>query len=325
MRCPRCGANPGHTPERRNARRSRCVGQTGGMTSQVLVIGEALIDIVETVGGDRELVGGSPANVAIGLARQGHDVTLLTRLGRDDRGARIAAQVEESGAVVADESWSDAATSTARARLRTDGSAEYDFDIDWTIAAPALRDASAVHTGSIALFLEPGGTAVLDALQRAKGRALITLDPNIRPALVGEHREAHARFVAAARTADLVKLSDEDAAWLFPGLLPEQVLAEIAAYGPRIVVITRGGEGALGLGPGGITEVDPYVVDVADTIGAGDAAMASLISSALDDPLLFESEAAFERALRRAAVMAGITVSRPGANPPARAEVDAAL
>ena len=295
------------------------------MTSQVLVIGEALIDIVETVGGDRELVGGSPANVAIGLARQGHDVTLLTRLGRDDRGARIAAQVEESGAVVADESWSDAATSTARARLRTDGSAEYDFDIDWTIAAPALRDASAVHTGSIALFLEPGGTAVLDALQRAKGRALITLDPNIRPALVGEHREAHARFVAAARTADLVKLSDEDAAWLFPGLLPEQVLAEIAAYGPRIVVITRGGEGALGLGPGGITEVDPYVVDVADTIGAGDAAMASLISSALDDPLRSAPAAGFDRPPRRAGVWAGISVPPRGANPPARAEVDAAL
>lgn len=295
------------------------------MTAHVLVIGEALIDIVEGAGGDRELVGGSPANVAVGLARQGHDVRLLTRLGRDARGERIAAQVTASGAVVTDDSWTDAATSTARARLRADGSAEYDFAVDWSIPTPPLGEAVAVHTGSIALFLEPGGRAALDALENAAGRALVTLDPNIRPALVGEHRTALARFVAAARTADLVKLSDEDAAWLFPGLVPEQVLAEIATYGPRIVVITRGGEGALGLGPGGITEVQPFPVDVADTIGAGDAYMASLISSALDDPLLFSSEPAFERALRRAAVMAGITVSRPGANPPTRAEVDAAL
>lgn len=295
------------------------------MTAHVLVIGEALIDIVEGAGGDRELVGGSPANVAVGLARQGHDVRLLTRLGRDARGERIAAQVTASGAVVTDDSWTDAATSTARARLRADGSAEYDFAIDWSIPTPPLGEAVAVHTGSIALFLEPGGRAALDALENAAGRALVTLDPNIRPALVGEHRTALARFVAAARTADLVKLSDEDAAWLFPGLVPEQVLAEIATYGPRIVVITRGGEGALGLGPGGITEVQPFPVDVADTIGAGDAYMASLISSALEDPLLFSSEPALERALRRAAVMAGITVSRPGANPPTRAEVDAAL
>lgn len=295
------------------------------MTAHVLVIGEALIDIVEGAGGDRELVGGSPANVAVGLARQGHDVRLLTRLGRDARGERIAAQVTASGAVVTDDSWTDAATSTARARLRADGSAEYDFAIDWSIPTLPLGEAVAVHTGSIALFLEPGGRAALDALENAAGRAVVTLDPNIRPALVGEHRTALARFVAAARTADLVKLSDEDAAWLFPGLVPEQVLAEIATYGPRIVVITRGGEGALGLGPGGITEVQPFPVDVADTIGAGDAYMASLISSALEDPLLFSSEPALERALRRAAVMSGITVSRPGANPPTRAEVDAAL
>lgn len=297
-------------------------GQTGGMTSSVLVIGEALIDIID---GDRELVGGSPANVAVGLARQGHDVRLLTRLGRDARGERIAAQIAESGVAVTSESWTDAATSTARATLRPDGSAEYEFDIDWSIPTPALREAAAVHTGSIALFLEPGGTAALEALQRAAGRALVTLDPNIRAALVGEHRSALARFVAAARVADLVKLSDEDAAWLFPGMVPEQVLAEIATYGPRLVVITRGGEGALGLSSGGIIDIDPYPVDVADTIGAGDAYMASLISSVLDDPLLFESEPAFERALRRAAVMAGITVSRPGANPPTRAEVDVAL
>ncbi len=298
------------------------------MDADALVIGEALIDIVEGDGdaGDRELVGGSPANVAVGLARQDHDVRLLTRLGRDDRGTRIAAQVEASGARVAPESWTDAATSTARARLRADGSAEYEFAIDWKVPVAEVDEVRVVHTGSIALFLEPGGTAVLETLRAAASTgALVSIDPNIRPALVGDHDGALARFATAAASADLVKLSDEDAEWLYPGRDAVEVLETIAGYGPRLVVITRGGEGAIGRGPGGIAQARPLAVTVADTIGAGDAYMASLISSALDDATIFEDQAAFAAALRRAAVMAGITVSRAGANPPTRAEVDAAL
>ena len=304
------------------------------MNTRTLVIGEALIDIVHGHASedgsaastpDRELVGGSPANVAVGLARQGHDVHLLTRIGRDERGARIAEHVASSGAALTAASWTDAATSTARARLRADGSAEYEFDIDWTVGAPDLDGVDLVHTGSIALFLEPGAATVRDTLRRAAGSQRVTLDPNIRPALIGDHDTALQQFSEAARSADLVKLSDEDAAWLYPEMVPEQVLSEIATLGPRIVVMTRGGEGALALGPGGVAEVSALPVDVVDTIGAGDAYMASLISSVLDDPQLFESKSALLRALRRAAVTAGLTVARAGANPPRRAEVDAAL
>ncbi|GAA3025184.1 carbohydrate kinase family protein [Microbacterium dextranolyticum] len=295
------------------------------MDADVLVIGEALIDIVETPEGDEEFVGGSPANVAVGLARQGHAVRLLTRIGRDDRGARIAAQIEDSGAGVDDRSWTDAATSTARARLRADGSAEYEFAIDWDIPVSPAAGVRAVHTGSIALFLEPGATAVRETLRAAAGAAFVSIDPNIRPALVGERERALARFADAAASADLVKLSDEDAAWLYPDASAEEVLERIAGYGPRLVVMTRGAEGAIGRGPGGIIAVAPLTVTVADTIGAGDAYMASLISSVLDDPTVVDDVQAFAAALRRAAVMAGITVSRAGANPPSRAEIDSRL
>jgi len=294
------------------------------MDTRALVIGEALIDIVEGVE-VRELVGGSPANVAVGLARQGHDVRLLTRIGRDPRGERIAEHIASAGVALTASSWAEGSTSTARARLQADGSAEYDFDIDWTVPDPDLDGIALVHSGSIALFLEPGGHTVIDTLQRASGTAVVTVDPNIRPALVGSRETAVSRFFQAARAADLVKLSDEDAAWLYPGLLPEQVLAEVATLGPRVVVITRGGEGAIALGPAGVVEVPAISVEVVDTIGAGDAYMASLISSILDDAELFDSSVALERALRRAAVTAGITVSRAGANPPRRAEVDAAF
>lgn len=295
------------------------------MDAEVLVIGEALIDIVETPDGDRELVGGSPANVAVGLARQGHAVRLLTRLGRDDRGTRIAAHIHSSGAGVDERSWADGPTSTARARLRADGSAEYEFAIAWDVPVSPPTGLRAVHTGSIALFLEPGGAAVLETLRAAAGEALVSVDPNIRPALVGDREAALARFADAAASADLVKLSDEDAAWLYPGTDAEGVLERIAGYGPRLVVMTRGADGAIGRGPGGVVAVRPLSVSVVDTIGAGDAYMASLVSSALDDPAVFEDAEAFACALRRAAVMAGITVSRAGANPPTRDEIDARL
>jgi len=195
------------------------------------------------------------------------------------------------------------------------------------VPTASLEGTRIVHTGSIALFLEPGGSSVLEVLRRAAdtGAALVPLDPNIRPALVGAHGVARARFARGAASADLVKLSDEDAAWLYPGLDAESVLHQIAAYGPRLTVMTRGGEGAIGLGPGGVSAVDALPVTVADTIGAGDAYMASLISSALDEPAIFEDAASFTAALRRAAVTAGITVSRAGANPPTRAEVDERL
>ncbi|PZU49085.1 MAG: carbohydrate kinase [Microbacterium sp.] len=295
------------------------------MDADVLVIGEALMDIVESGEGARELVGGSPANVAVGLARQNHRVRLLTRIGRDDRGRRIAGRVEDSGASLDERSWSTSPTSTARARLRADGSAEYDFAIDWDVPVVEPETARVVHTGSIALFLEPGGAAVLESLRHAAaGGALVSLDPNIRPALVPDRAAALARFEDAAASADLVKLSDEDAEWLFPGAASDDVLAQIANLGPRLVVMTRGAEGAVGLGPGGVVAVRPLVVRVADTIGAGDAYMASLVSSVLDDPAVFDDADRFAAALRRAAVMAGITVSRAGANPPTRAEVDAA-
>ncbi|MFI8632519.1 PfkB family carbohydrate kinase [Microbacterium sp. NPDC077663] len=301
------------------------------MTSRpsVLVIGEALIDIVEREGGDVEFVGGSPANVAVGIARQDVPATLLTRLGRDDRGRRIADQVGASGASVHDASWTDAATSTARARLRADGSAAYEFDIVWELdaeaAAEAAATASLVHSGSIALFLQPGGEVALSTLGRARqAGTIVTVDPNVRPALVGADPLPVAERAFAAAT--LVKLSDEDAEALYPGVPAAQVLETIAALGPRIVVMTRGGEGALGLGASGLVEVAPLAVEVADTIGAGDAFMASLITSLVDDAdLLAGDAAALQRALRRAAVTAGITVSREGADPPVRSEVDAAV
>lgn len=289
---------------------------------EVLVLGEALVDIVETADGVTEHVGGSPANVAVGVARLGVPVRLVTRLGRDERGERIARHVRDAGAKVAEASWTDASTDTARARIRPDGSAEYEFDVAGVVPPVALDGAALVHTGSIALFLDPGGETCLAALEAARGDAIVTVDPNIRPALVGARETALARFARAAAAADLVKLSDEDAEWLWPGVDAPTVLETIARLGAAVVVMTRGGDGAIGRAPDGtVVEVAGVPVVVADTIGAGDSFMASLIATLVDRGVPTDAEA-LVRALRIAARAAAITVSRPGANPPTRAELE---
>lgn len=296
------------------------------MGAEVLVVGEALIDIVESGSGAREFVGGSPANVAVGLGRLGVPTRLLTRIGRDARGARIAEHLAAADVGIEKASWTDARTSTARATIGADGAATYEFDLVWSVSRPVLDTVALVHAGSIGLFAEPGADAVLDTLEHAAhGGQLVTVDPNIRPAMIGDRAAALRRFARACTAADLVRLSDEDAAWLYPGRQPEEVLTDIAARGPRLVVLTRGSRSTLALGIGGIIEAPVWPSDVADTIGAGDAYMAALIASAVEDPLLLTSEPALERALRRAAVAAGITVSRVGANPPTRDELAAAL
>lgn len=294
----------------------------------VLVVGESLIDVVlDTDGARTERVGGSPANVALGLARQGVAVRLVTALGPDARGERIAAHLRADGVRIDEASFSLARTSTALAEVAHDGAATYAFDIDWTLAPGDARlgAAAALHIGSIGAFLEPGASEV-EALARDAGDAIVTFDPNVRPALLGPRVDALARFERLCALADLVKLSDEDASWLYPDRPGAQVLEHLRALGAAIAVLTRGGEGAIALGPAGVAEVVAPRVTVRDTIGAGDTFTATLVRLLVEDPALLRREepAPLAAALRTAATAAAITVSRAGADLPTRADIDGA-
>ena len=285
-------------------------------TLDVVVIGEALIDIVETAGGATEHVGGSPANVALGLGRRGVGVALVTQLGRDDRGARIAAHLEESGVVVPRESFAADATSTARARIASDGQASYVFDLAWDpFVVPVDLRPRVLHTGSVAAFLEPGATSVREALG-ATDAGEVTFDPNIRPALVGEYAAAFPAFEATSRLSTVVKLSDEDAAWLYPGASPAAVVDAILALGPRLVAVTLGGEGAIIATSTERLTIPAEKVAVVDTIGAGDTFMASLIASVAASGSADLDRAALERIGGDAIRAAALTVSRAGADLP---------
>ena len=304
-------------------------------SSAVLVVGESLIDAVERGSEPPELhVGGSPANVAFGLAALEHDVSLATWFGRDDWGRRIADRCAEKGAKVVEGSDGAARTSVARAVLDASGAATYDFDITWQL--PALSDLDRyghVHTGSIAAVLEPGGSQTLVTVQQARQSATISYDPNVRPSLMGSPDEVRPRIEALVALADVVKASDEDIAWLYRDRFVPDVLRHWGLLGASLTVVTRGGEGALYAlhHVGSLATCDARGKGLVDTVGAGDSFMAGLLSGLLDAGLLGTPEAR-ERlaaatlrdvrpAVERAVTTGGITVSRAGAYSPGRAEL----
>jgi len=304
--------------------------------SSVLVLGESLIDIVERAGQEpAEHVGGSPANVAVGLARLGHAVELATWFGSDERGDRVRAHLERDGVRVVPGSDGAARTSTALARLDESGAADYVFDITCDLPDLAAHVPPVVHTGSISAVLEPAATKTARLLDAAARAATITYDPNARPAIMGSAAAAREQVEALVARADVVKVSDEDVAWLAPGEELTAVLRGWLALGPALVVVTRGGEGALALtAADGEVSVPAPRVTVADTVGAGDSFMAGIIDGLARAGLLGADrreqlrgvdESTVRDVLAHAARIAAVTVSRHGANPPTTAELAAPL
>lgn len=305
----------------------------------VLVVGEALVDVVREPGDARDGAesnarpGGSPLNVAVGLARLGVPVVLHTRFGSDPHGVIIAKHLEESGVPLTPGSVDSRDTAVAEATIAADGSATYRFDITWdpapvSVATPPI----AVHTGSIGAVLEPGARLVQRLLADSRDNATISYDPNVRPALMGEHDAARTSVEGLIEVSDVVKASDEDIGWLYPGDEVADVLARWLALGPSLVVATRGGAGADALAASGAVHVEAPVTRVADTIGAGDSFMAGLIAGLADrnllggdrrDALRAISAQALVEVVTVAARCAAITVSREGADPPTRDDLRA--
>jgi fructokinase len=293
---------------------------------EVIVVGEALIDVVHTGDGVTEHPGGSPANVAYGLARLGVSTGFLTSIGTDDRGLAISSHLSGAGVHILPGSQSAAATSTATATLAGDGSATYSFDLLWQLApvAPPYLP-RLLHTGSIASFLAPGAAGVKSVLQHCAGLSTVTYDPNIRPELLGSHHEARTIFEDLGPLTDVVKLSDEDAAWLYPRRSPEDAARHIRGLGTDLVVVTRGSEGSFLLTADTEISVPSVETVVADTIGAGDAYMAALILGLLTRGGEGLAPPILEQIARMASMAAAITVGRPGADLPSSVEMRARL
>src|SRR6476659_6101864 len=258
---------------------------------RTLVVGEALVDAVTIPSGHHEEhVGGSPANVAFGLAALEHPVDLATWIATDERGRRIEDVCHERGVELTAGSQGAPFTSVAHATLDAGGAATYVFDLECQVASvPGLAAYGHVHTGSIAAVLEPGGSQVRAVLAAARELgATVSYDPNARPSLMGRPEQARLTVESTIALADVVKLSDEDVEWLCPGEALDDVMSAWGALGPAAVVVTRGGEGAVErvTRTGEQQALHAPTVTVVDTVGAGDSFMAGLVSGLLDAGLL---------------------------------------
>ena len=299
----------------------------------LVVVGEALVDLVLAPGATTPSAhpGGSPANVALGLARLGADVVLVTRLGRDDYGQLIEKHLRGSGVELADGSVVDAPTSTALARLDDLGRATYEFDIDWRLDDVSAPAGVCLHTGSIAAVLDPGAASVAAMLENARATATVSYDPNARPSLMGAPDVALRRIEAVVDISDIVKVSDEDLGWLFPGEEVTKLAARWLARGPAIVIVTRGELGAYALAANGEVDHRGDKVDLVDTVGAGDAFSSGLLDGLRRNGLLGADRREALRAIDqetltsvvdRAIRVSAWTCTRPGADPPTADELD---
>lgn len=303
--------------------------------TRVLVLGEALIDVVrDPYGEEEEHVGGSPLNVAVGLAALGHDVDFATTFGPDGHGERIHGLVTDAGVRVVDGSRTEQPTSTAIAELDEAGAATYTFDLHWDLPPVTPGpDVGHAHTGSIGALLAPGDVEVASALAAVRERGTVSYDPNVRPTIMGAIEEVRPRVESVIAVSDVVKASSDDIELLYPGDNAATVLQRWLDLGARFAVITLGAHGvtyrtAASPEVGALPTAASHVVD---TVGAGDSFMAGLLSALLDLGLIGGPDARerlgradledVREAVDRGLATSGITVGRTGAYAPTRAEL----
>jgi len=297
----------------------------------ILAIGEALIDVVITYEQPDfpvEIPGGSPANVALTLGRLNRPVALATWIGLDERGRLIDFHMNDSDVHVTAASRGASHTSTALARLDESGAASYTFDLEWAPTPPIKVPPTAqiLEAGSISAIIEPGASAVLDALARGREHALVCFDPNARPSIMGEPEAALASLERFIALADVVKVSDEDIEWLTGGAPIDEVVDRWLGMGPSLVVVTRGKHGSDVATASGLRFTKtPADVPVVDTVGAGDSFMGGIIDAMWGmglrggearETLRTLPEEQVRAIIDRASAVSDVTVSRKGANPP---------
>jgi fructokinase len=310
----------------------------------VAVAGEALVDFVPAghPGLFQAAPGGSPANVAVGLARLEVPVRLLARIADDLLGHRLRDHLAGNGVDLSRAVRAAEPTSLAIVAVGRDGVVEYDFRVegtaDWQWRDHELDGALdggvvALHTGSLALTMTPGADALQRLAAGARAQMTVSYDPNCRPLLMGAPEAVRGRVEAMVGLSDVVKASADDLAWLLPGRAPEQVAEAWLARGPSVVVITLGPAGLLAASQAGVLRRPGRSVAVVDTVGAGDACMSALLAGLhrrrllgadRRDALRAIDAATLARLADEAVLAAAITCTRPGADPPTAADLLAA-
>jgi fructokinase len=292
-----------------------------------LVIGESIADLIGRAGSwtfDAH-PGGSPLNVAVALARLGQPVRFASQVGDDLLGTLLRSHLVHSGVPIDEVTDDNLSTNVAFVRLDPAGVARYDFRLAWSgrAARASLGGVGHLHTGSLACTIDPGRTAVLNAMHRARRAGVyVSYDPNIRPALAPDHGRTVSIVEECIEVADVVKVSDEDISWLYPHASITDVAQRWLGLGAcQLAVVTRGADGAVALFPGTEVWCPAPPVTVVDTVGAGDAFMAGLLYSLRKHGTGQLSYEPIHAALRFANGAAAVVCGRKGADPPTESDV----
>ena len=292
--------------------------------------GEVLIDILAT----GPVVGGGPANTAKALARLGYEVDFIDGISTDAYGLAARKELTRDGVGLALSLTSEKPTCTATVTLDSQANASYEFLIAGTatfdfahswLPDPERLKPSVLHIGTLVTIVEPAASVLFDWAVKCAEFAPIVFDPNVRTSVVGDSEKYRAAVEKWVGISSVVKLSDDDISWLYPDESMDEVAKRWIAGGAALVVVTRGANGIIGFTESGMEEVAAAKVTVVDTVGAGDTVGAILVEAIIKHSVNDLHAHILNTVLHRAAIAAGITVSRAGAAPPRLHELVEAL
>lgn len=306
----------------------------------ILCGGDALIDFVPTIGPDgtqsfTPRAGGAVLNAATALARLEEDVAFMGGLSTDLFGDFLFDHMMTEG-IATELVTRTGDDSTLAFVTLTGGEARYAF-YDSTSAGrrwtgpPELPAPTALHIGSVTLIGEPSASAYANLAQRLCEKTLISLDPNCRPSLIGDAKTYRSRIAGIIANSHVLRLSDEDFTYLYPSADEQDVIADLLSGTTRLVIVSRGPDGASAYWSGGRMDVSARPVVLKDSIGAGDTFHAGILAALSQtghlsiDGLATLDHDAILHMLAFATAAAALNCATSGCNPPTRADVLAAL
>ncbi len=306
-------------------------------------VGEILIDFTSIVEagktiGFRMHAGGSPYNVAVGLARMGARVEFAGKVSTDIFGRFLVGRLQRERIGTRFLSRSPAPSTLAFVTLESGhpvfsfyGEKAADTQLRPEDLTRGIEETEVLHFGSISLLVAPTSETITGLVDRLRGRTLLSCDPNIRPGLIGDPGAYRRLLHQVFQAADIVKLSAADAQWLMPGYSTEAAAETLLALGPALVVVTLGANGCYALSLKVQVRLPAPAVQVVDTVGAGDAFTSGLLLRLTErglhsrDTLEEVDAATLDEVLRFATTAASLTCTRTGADPPRREEIEMGL
>jgi fructokinase len=294
------------------------------MSAPMWVCGEVLVDLLPSSdSGERvAVIGGGPANTAKALARLGHQVEFIDGISTDHNGKSAQEELRKDGVGLSLSKIGDKPTCQAIISLDENGSARYEFLIEETATFDFSRSwlpegfPSVLHIGTLATVIQPGASELFEWAKKISERVPIVFDPNVRPAVLSESAEYRRVVEKWVGISSVVKVSEDDIAWLYPARSEEDVAREWLAFGAELVVVTRGADGIVGITKSDVISVPGVAVSVIDTVGAGDTVGAIIVEGVYKYGVSGLKGDVLKSVLQRAAKAASVTVGRRGAQPP---------